>query len=190
MRIALSLACICILTGCSIKQGPPPYVGLTKNSYGSLSRDRDSQTHEFIPVSSCDQSGKHADIASELTTKILAPFTNRNNIDQAIINQDMQDKFRLLADPSGMPTVVILTHGESGILFWYTADFVHLSEVANAAMAYCQKYSAKIVYEGSSRKCGTPKQMAFAVNGKRATLVETYAISSFQCVASSAAQRR
>jgi len=168
-----------LLVGCA----KPPYEGVSALSYGQLANYQDASTKASVSVPRCDpddQIDLTHELARRITGAILSPVGGMTNIHPSILKEELQDNFKMPGD-FGEPNVLLLERTPQRIVFWYHGDVVTLQEVGKAASAYCKHSGAQAFYEGSARRCSEPKLMPVVVNGKR-TMIETYAISSFQCV--------
>jgi hypothetical protein len=169
-----------IISGCA--EHKPPFYGLTENSYGHLTTQKITECglQNYPYVGSKDKE-MILDLSSSITAAITTPIKGSLKIDQTILQEELQDNFKIPGDV-GQPNVVLLKRSADEIIFWYSLGVVSFNEITNAANEFCGHHNKKALFRGSSKKCSAPIPLPFAVNHVQQQVQITNAISSFQCV--------
>jgi hypothetical protein len=188
-----SLMVIClVLVGCANTAFKPtevspsgmPYEGLNENSYGPRStnklRDCDPDAianSQYMSKAARDDVNEMAHgMAASMSRIVGAPIQGMTVIDSSIVDLGLDGIFKIPSD-SNHPTVAVLSHTESSIVFWHSTMMVRVGEVTTAAQAYCAKRQKPLLYRGSASRC--PPVERSPLTGK--PIFNTYAISAFAC---------
>jgi len=142
-----------------------PYAGLDENSYGVRS---------VAALRDCSGGGGPGRLAA-LSSLAAAPAQGLMKVDATLQRLGLADPFR---EPTGRahPPVSVLSHGPDSIVFWHAAGKVPLSEVTEAARAWCRRHGRGLLYRGSASRCSEPER---SLSG--AAVLHTYAISAYAC---------
>jgi len=170
------------VSGCAT-QKQKLFDGLTENSYGVLT-DKDitvcnTDNYDYA-VSKDVDAYLHTGIQSLVHT--IIPVEGK--VDKTILEEELQNNFKIPGDPGGASYVVLLKRNHNEIVFWYTLGVVLPDEVYKAANEFCGKHKKKALLRGSSKKCSEskPSIIPIAINNVQPQVQSTYVISSFQCI--------